>query len=134
MGSEMCIRDRSQSEALPLRIGLIPGRAYRLRVTGVTHRPSDELYPSLRILSPLVTPRGQKWRFPIEVVIDEDDLNEAFSGNHVQRVVYVSNEPEASDVLADRWFDIQPGNSCLAVASTLGAPVAELRIGNRLPL
>lgn len=124
----------SQSEALPLRIGLIPGRAYRLRVTGVPHRPSDELYPSLRILSPLVTPRGQKWRFPIEVVIDEDDLNEAFSGNHVQRVVYVSNEPEASDVLADRWFDIQPGDSCFAVARTLGAPVAELRIGNRLPL
>ena len=50
----------AQSEALPLRIGLIPGGAYRLRVTGVPHRPSDELYPSLRILSPLVTPRGQK--------------------------------------------------------------------------
>jgi hypothetical protein len=124
----------SQSEALPLRIGLLPGLSYRLRITGVPHRPSDELYPSLRILSPLVTPRGQKLRFPIEIVIDEDDLNEAFSGNHVQRVVYVSNEPEASDVLADRWFDIQPGDSCLAVASTLGAPVAELRIGNRLPL
>ena len=81
-----------------------------------------------------MTPRGQKWRFPIEIVIDEDDLNEAFSGNHVQRVVYVSNEPEAYDVLADRWFDIQPGDSCLAVASTLGTPVAELRIGNRSPL
>ena len=124
----------SQSEALPLRVGLLPGLSYRLRITGVLHRPTDELYPSVRVLSPLVTPRGQKWRFPIEIVIDEDDLNEAFSGNHVQRVVYVSNEPEASDVLADRWFDIQPGDSCLAVASTLGTPVAELRIGNRLPL
>ena len=104
-------------------LGLLPGLAYRLKIKGVPHRPADELYPSLRILSPLVTPRGQKWRFPIEIVIDEDDLNEAFSGNHVQRVVYVSNEPEAYDVLADRWFDIQPGDSCLAVASTLGTPV-----------
>ena len=131
-----CIRQTTQAghnQSFP-KDGLLPGRAYRLRVKGVPHRPSDELYPSLRILSPLVTPRGQKWRFPIEIVIDEDDLNEAFSGNHVQRVVYVSNEPEASDVLADRWFDIQPGDSCLAVASTLGTPVAELRIGNRSPL
>ena len=124
----------SETETLPLRVGLLPGLAYRLKIKGVPHRPADELYPSLRILSPLVTPRGQKWRFPIEIVIDEDDLNEAFSGNHVQRVVYVSNEPEAYDVLADRWFDIQPGDSCLAVASTLGTPVAELRIGNRSPL
>ena len=109
-------------------------RAYRLKISGLRHRPSDELYPSLRVLSSLVTPRGQKWRFPIEIVIDEDDLIQAFSGNHVQRVVYVSNEPESSDVFADRWFDIKPGDSCLSVASTLGQPVAELRIGNRLPL
>jgi len=114
----------SRAYPLPIRLGLLPRQAYRLKISGLRHRPSDELYPSLRVLSPLATPRGQKWRFPIEVVIDEDD----------QRVVYVSNEPEASDVLADRWFDIRPGDSCLSVASTLGQPVAEFRIGNRLPL
>ncbi len=124
----------SRAYPLPIRLGLLPRQAYRLRISGLRHRPSDELYPSLRVLSRLATPRGQRWRFPIEVVIDEDDLNKASSGNHVQRVVYVSNEPEASDVLADRWFDIQPGDSCLSVASTLGQPVAEFRIGNRLPL
>ena len=124
----------SRAYPLPIRLGLLPRQAYRLKISGLRHRPSDELYPSLRVLSPLATPRGQKWRFPIEVVIDEDDLNKAFSGNHVQRVVYVSNEPEASDVLADRWFDIRPGDSCLSVASTLGQPVAEFRIGNRAPL
>jgi hypothetical protein len=118
---------------LPVRLGLLPGETYRLKISGLRHRPTDELYPSLRVLSSLGTPRRQKWRFPIEIVIDEDDLIQAFSGNHVQRVVYVSNEPESADVFADRWFDIKPGDSCLSVASTLGQPVAELRIGNRLP-
>lgn len=124
----------SSPQRLPVRIGLAPGRAYRLRLSAIPGRPGDELYPSLRVLAPLAAPAGQRWRFPIELVIDQDDLDEASSGSHVRRAVYVSHEPEAADVLASRWFDVRPGDDCLDVAATLGAPIAELTLGNRMPL
>jgi hypothetical protein len=31
------------------------------------------------------------------------------------------------------WFDVKPGDDAFEVAGTLGDPVAELIIGNRLP-
>ena len=124
----------SPPQPLPLRIGLIPRRGYRLRLTSIPGKPEAVLYPSLRVLAPLAAPPGQRWRFPVELVIDRDDLDEATAGSHVRRVVYLSHEPEAADVLASRWFDARPGDDCLEVARTLGEPVAELRIGNRLPL
>lgn len=124
----------SAPQRLPLRIGLVPSLSYRLRLTKIPGQPTAVLYPSLRVLAPLAAPPGQLWRFPIELVIDSDDLDEAAAGSHIRRVVYLSHEPEAADVLASRWFDARPGDDCLEVARTLGAPVAELRIGNRLPL
>ncbi len=124
----------SPPQRLPARVGLVPGRSYRLRLTGIPGRPADELYPSLLVLAPLAAPPGQRWRFPIELVIDRDDLDEATVGSHVRRAVYVSHEPEAADVLASRWFDVRPGDDCLEVARTLGEPIAMLTLGNRMPL
>ncbi len=114
----------------PLRMGLVIGRAYRLRIGGIPGRPGEELYPSVRVLAKLAAPPGMAWRFPVEVTIDADDLERAATGSLVHRVVYVSCEPEA---LPAAWFDIQPGDDCLDVAASLGDPVAELVIGNRTP-
>ena len=124
----------SPPQRLPARVGLIPGRSYRLRLSGLPGRPADELYPSVLVLAALVAPPGQRWRFPIELLIDPDDLDEAAAGSHVKRAVYVSHEPEAADVLASRWFDVRPGDDCLEVARTLGDPITLLTLGNRTPL
>ncbi len=124
----------SPPQQLPIRVGLVPGQSYGLRLTGIPGQPAAEIYPSLRVLAPLAAPPGQRWRFPIELVIDRDDLDEAAAGSHVRRAVYVSHEPEAADVLASRWFDVRPGDDCLDVARTLGQPIAELTVGNRMPL
>lgn len=124
----------SPPQQVPVRVGLVPGQSYGLRLTGIPGRPAAEIYPSLRVLAPLAAPPGQRWRFPIELVIDRDDLDEAAAGSHVRRAVYVSHEPEAADVLASRWFDVRPGDDCLEVARTLGQPIAELTVGNRVPL
>lgn len=120
----------SPLRAAPLRMGLVIGRPYRLRVTGIPGREGDELYPSVRVLAKLAAPVGMAWRFPVEVTIDTDDLERAAAGSLVRRVVYVSCEPEAPPAA---WFDIQPGDDCLEVAASLGDPVAELVIGNRVP-
>lgn len=114
----------------PLRIGLVVGQPYRLRIGGLE---GEEVFPSLRILARLATPPGMDWRFPVEVVIDEDDLTAALAGSLVRRVVYVACEPEKPDVVPAGWFDVKPGDDAFEVARTLGDPVAELVIGNRLP-
>lgn len=117
----------------PLRIGLVVGQPYRLRIGGIESREGDELFPSLRILARMATPAGMDWRFPVEVVIDEDDLDAALAGSLVRRVVYVACEPEEPDLVPNGWFDVKPGDDAFEVARTLGDPVAELVIGNRLP-
>jgi hypothetical protein len=123
----------SPLQAAPLRIGLVVGRGYRLKITGIPGRPGEELYPSVRVLAKLVTPPGTAWRFPVEITIDEDDLATALDGNHVRRIVYASCESEGRDVVPASWFDVKPGDDALEVAHTLGDPVAEVIIGNRLP-
>lgn len=117
----------------PLRIGLVVGQPYRLRVGGIPGREGEELFPSVRVLAKLATPPGMAWRFPVEIVIDEDDLDSAATGAHVRRVVYASCESEQPNPVPAGWFDVKPGDDALDVARTLGDPVAELVIGNRLP-
>lgn len=117
----------------PLRMGLVVGRAYRLRITGVGVDEGRELFPSVRVLAKLAVPPGMAWRFPVEIVIDEADLYAALEGSLVRRVVYAACDPEQPDLLPSSWFDVRPGDDAYAVASTLGDPVAELIMGNRLP-
>lgn len=124
----------SPVRAGPLRMGLAVGRPYRLRLTGIPGQEGRELFPSVRVLAKLATPPGMAWRFPVEIVIDEDDLTLALGGSHVRRVVYSACDPDVPDVVPEGWFDIHPGDDCLDVATTLGDPVAEVLIGNRLPV
>jgi hypothetical protein len=123
----------SQPVGLPVRTALRVGLPYRLRLTGLTGEEDRAVYPSLRVLARMATPPGMDWRFPVEVVIDRDDLERSVAGGHVTRVVYVSHEPDARGVTPDRWFDVRPGDDPLDVAATLGQPIAELKLGNRVP-
>ena len=124
----------SPMRAGPLRMGLVVGQPYRLRITGIPQHEGRELFPSVRVLAKLITPPGMAWRFPVEIVIDEDDLALALAGSHVRRVVYSACDPDLPDVVPEGWFDVRPGDDCLDVASTLGDPVAEVILGNRLPV
>jgi len=117
----------------PLRIGLVVGHAYRLRIGGIPGQPGAELFPSVRVLARMATPAGMDWRFPVEIVIDENDLTTAVAGSLVRRVVYVACEPEEPTLVPAGWFDVKPGDDAFEVARTLGDPVAEVVIGNRLP-
>ena len=119
--------------AAPLKTGLVVGAAYRLRIGGIPGAEGAELYPSVRVLARLATPPGLDRRFPVEVVLDESDLTAALAGAHVRRVVYVAFDNEARDIGPGDWFDVRPGDDCRDVAATLGAPIAEVVIGNRLP-
>jgi hypothetical protein len=118
----------------PLRMGLVVGQPYRLRLAGFAAAPERELFPTIRVLAKLAAPPGQAWRFPVEVVIDEADIDAALEGALVRRVVYTACDPDTPDIVPAAWFDVRPGDDALDVALTLGEPVAELIIGNRVPM
>lgn len=123
----------SAPAAAPFRTTLLVGATYRLRVGGIRGAEDLEVYPTVRILARLATPAGMERRFPVEIVLDEDDLRRALEGAHVRRVVYLECDPSMKDVSADDWFDVRPCDDPLDVAATLGKPVAEIVLGNRLP-
>jgi len=123
----------SPPQSGPLRMGLAVGSPYRLRITNIPQQEGREVFPSVRVLAKLATPPGMAWRFPVEIVIDEDDLSLALAGSHVRRVVYSACDPDLPDVVPEGWFDVRPGDDCLDVATTLGDPVAEVILGNRQP-
>jgi hypothetical protein len=114
-------------------MGLMVGRAYRLRIAGFPDAPERELFPSVRLLAKLASPPGQAWRFPIEVAIDEADIATALEGALVRRVVYSACDPDRPDIVPAAWFDVRPGDDALDVALSLGEPVAELIVGDRVP-
>jgi hypothetical protein len=76
-------------------------------------------------------------RFPIPVVMSQDDLEQALAGRFVTRVIYLEDPRNALPVAqapgTQDSFDAQPGDDPLRVADALGRPVAILRIGGRTP-
>ncbi|RLS31919.1 MAG: hypothetical protein DWH80_06150 [Planctomycetota bacterium] len=121
----------SQSRPGPLRMQLVVGAAYRLKITAIPLNDGAEVFPSLRILGALDTPPGQSWRFPVEIDIHEDDLNLAIEGTLVRRIVYAVHD--SNDVENVGGFDVRPLDDPFEVAKTLGDPLAEVILGNRVP-
>ena len=121
----------SEPLAVPLRMQLPVGSAHRLRLTRIPGYEGMELFPSARVLAKLAAPPADEWRFPVELVIDREDLAEAVEGALVRRIVYSATDCLEADPPVS--FDVEPGNDAMEVARTLGDPVLELVVGNRVP-
>jgi hypothetical protein len=126
-----------QSQPAPRRAGLLIGAVYRLRVTNIRLAEGAEVFPTIEIIDRLYAPTDQQHRFPIPVDITEDDLKLAIDGKFVTRVIYLEDPrqalPAREDAQLVNWFEAAPGQDPLAVADSLGRPVAILRLGARLP-
>ena len=121
----------------PAHAGLLIGQVYRLRVTNIPVNLGLELFPTIEIIDRLYAPRGQENRFAIPVELTQQDLRLALDGKFVTRVIYLEDPqialPVREDPRAQPWFDVGPGRDPLAMADSLGRPVAILRLGARLP-
>jgi hypothetical protein len=121
----------------PVTTGMLVGSVYRFRVTSIPFRPGVELYPTVEIIDGIEPPRGREHRFPIPVVLTEDDLNLALSGALVTRVIYVEDNENATPIAStpgeQTTVDVGPRDNALQTADRLGKPVAILRIGSRVP-
>jgi hypothetical protein len=121
----------------PRKVGLLIGAVYRLRVTGIHLAEGQEVFPTIELIDRLYPPIGQERKFSIPVDISEEDLRLALEGKFVTRVIYLEDPrnalPAGMKGQTQNWFDSKPGEDPLAVADTLGRPVAILRLGGRLP-
>ncbi len=121
----------------PRTVAMLIGSVYRLKVVNIPHAEGLEVFPTIEVIDRTYPPRGQELRFPIPIELTPDDLHLALAGKFVTRVVYLENPrnaiPAPQDPAEHHWFEAGPGQDPLAVADTLGRPVAILRMGARLP-
>lgn len=127
--------DESQSDTR--KVGLLIGAVYRLRVTGIRFAEGLEVFPTIEVIDRTYAPVGMELRFPIPIELTEEELKMALDGKYVTRVIYLEDPRNALPVResskSQSWFEVQPGQDPVAVADSLGRPVAILRIGGRVP-
>jgi hypothetical protein len=119
------------------KAGMLIGSVYRLQVSGIPQAEGQEVFPTIEIIDRLFTPLGQENRFSIPIELSDADLKLALEGKFVTRVIYLEDPRDALPIRDDpnrqTWFEVGPGQDPLAVADSLGRPVAILRLGGRLP-
>lgn len=122
----------------PVTTGMLVAGVYRFQVTNIPFRLGEELYPTLEVIDRIYPPAGREHRFPIPVVLTEEDLRLALDGGLVTRVIYLEDseiaEPTDTTPETQIVYDIPTSDNALQVADQLGRPVAILRIGSRVPL
>lgn len=117
--------------------GMLLGQVYRLRIGNIREQDGAEVYPTVEVISRLHPPPGQETRFPIPIVISDEELALAITGKYITRVIYLENPTNAIGVAdapgTQRSFDVGPGDDALRVADERGRPMAILRMGSRVP-
>ncbi|MBN1910909.1 MAG: hypothetical protein JW818_14280 [Pirellulales bacterium] len=127
-----------QPNPTPRRVGMLIGQVYRLRVTGIPMATGAEVFPTVEIIDRLYTPEGQANRFAIPIELSAEDLRLAAQGKFITRVIYLEDPLAALPIeqksQQQNTYDAAPGQDPLAMADTLGRPVAIVRLGGRLPI
>jgi len=118
-------------------IGLSVGPVARIKVGFAVPGKHLEVYPSIELINRLNPPEGLAVRFPVEVVLTQDDLLKAQQGRLVTRVVYLENPetalPYRQQAGEQDSFDVGEREDPLSAASRLGRPIAIVRLGSRVP-
>lgn len=117
--------------------GLAVGPVARYQVR-FRHNDRDlEVYPSVELIGRLTPPPGLELKFPVDLVLTQDDLVQSCEGRMVTRVVYLEN-PETALPFGQKageqsFVDIGDWEDPLTVAARLGRPMAIVRMGSRIP-
>jgi hypothetical protein len=121
----------------PVVTGMLVGAVYRFHVTQIPGYPGEELFPTLEVIDRIYPEQGRDHRFPIPILLTEEDLQVALGGGLVTRVIYLEDsevaEPVARQPGQQSTFEAGPQDNALQVADQMGRPLAILRIGSRIP-
>ncbi|WP_044303762.1 hypothetical protein [Rhodopirellula sallentina] len=120
-----------------LMAGLMIGKVYRFRVSGIPRAEGAELYPTIEMVDRTYPPPGLATTYPIPVNLDEDDILAALEGRLVTRVIYLE-DPQTATPLAEGpngpvAIDVPEYQDPLEIADLRGRTVAILRIGSLAP-
>ena len=120
-----------------INAGLIVGKVYRFRVTGLPLNEGAEIYPTIEVIDRTYPPPGLELIHPIRVDFDRGDIDAALRGDLVTKVIFLEDTASAIDLPQTdeptRPYEIPAYEDALATADSLGRPVAILRIGSLLP-
>jgi hypothetical protein len=126
-----------QRESPPDAVGLLVGSDYRLQITNIPFQPGKEVFPTIKIIDRTHPPQGLELEFPIMIDITQEDIELALAGKFVTRVIYLENPqtalPIRSDLSQQITTPVPAGTDPVAIATTLGQPMAIVRIGGRIP-
>jgi hypothetical protein len=135
--STACENQFSQPELAPLKVAMLVGMVYRLRITGIPQRAGEEVYPTIEIINRLYPPCGEETRFPIPIELTREDLELAMDGKFITRIIYLENPRAAyargEDPNTQLTLEVSPKDDPLVMADRLGRPMAIVRIGGRTP-
>ncbi|MBB76834.1 MAG: hypothetical protein CMJ75_20200 [Planctomycetaceae bacterium] len=121
-----------------MRVGLLIGAVYRLKITNVRFYEGRELFPTIELIQRLYPPEGQAERFPIPIQFTQEEIELALAGNYLTRVIYLEDPanplPYQQAKGQQHVYEVRPHEDPLRVADQLGRPMAIVRMGSRLPL
>jgi len=128
--------DRPVELAAPAQAGLMVGRMYRLKISGLQEFRGVDFFPSIELIDRLHPPAGKEEDFPVDFEFTTEELEWAANGRLVTKVIYLEQPDRVPTALLDhtpRITTIEPSRNVLAEADSLGRPMAIVRLGGRMP-
>jgi hypothetical protein len=128
--------DRPVAMQAPAQAGLIVGRSYRLKISGLADFPGVEFFPSIELVDRLHPPSGREEDFPVTFEFTSEEFEWAADGRLVTKVVYLEQPQRVPATLLEhtpRIITMEPSRNVLAEADSLGRPMAIVRLGGRMP-
>jgi hypothetical protein len=121
----------------PVQAAIVRGAVYRLKFSNLPNYPDLELYPTIELVDVLHPPQGQADKFPIQVVLTEEEIFLASEGRLITKVVYLEPAQEANPLTLGQPapnLTVAPDENVIEEADRRGRPLLILRLGSRTPV
>ncbi len=120
-----------------IKAGMLIGEVYQCKVTQIPKNLGAEIFPTIEVINRLYPPEGLATKYPIPVILTQEDIESALKGAFVTRIVYLENPREAAPVPQEKdqqtVYDVDNRQDPLAIADRMGRPMVIVRIGSRIP-
>ena len=112
----------------PVQVGLRPGYAYRVRLSGLTNHSGLSLQPALEVHDSLRLPRrGMAADFPVAVEFTDADIERTLAGERVTKAYFADIHDSGSTI----EVDVTPGRDAPTSAPERGRLLLVVRLGER---